>query len=339
MDVSLEDNDSDGRERFLAPAWLLALWLLCGGLLFVGLGTAPIERTQEVRVLETAREMLGAGAQGWLIPKFNGVERLHKPPLNYWLTAICYKIFGVSAGVGRTPTALAAWATLGIVYACGRWLFGGRAGFFAAAALFGSFMFFKFMRLAETDALATVFVTLAIWAWWRAAEGRSRVGVPAHHGETPDEPAQDEPTVGGNAHPTMAQGHGAATVLEYRSARVPVADTAVRAAGTTHPWLWYHLGAVGVAGAVMSKGPPGIFPILFLLGYVVAARRKGALLQWLASGCWITALLLAAPWFWYVNHTVGLARIADEVEVVTTGRGHSNWFYIYFAYLVLDTAP
>ena len=143
------------------------LWLLAGVLLCGGLGIAAVSRTQEARVLETAREILGGDVHNWLIPRVNGNIRLQKPPLAYWLTAFCYQMFGVSEGAGRIPAAVAAWLTVGITAALTAWLFGRRAAFFAGAALLGSFLFFRFGRFAETDVLATLFVTAAVYALWR----------------------------------------------------------------------------------------------------------------------------------------------------------------------------
>src|ERR1700733_3324408 len=80
---------------------LLGLWLVGGVLLLTAIGAPPVSRTQEARVLETARQMLGAGPHGWLIPMLNGHPRLEKPPLCYWMAAIAYKIAGVSETVGR----------------------------------------------------------------------------------------------------------------------------------------------------------------------------------------------------------------------------------------------
>lgn len=87
----------------------LVLSLAAAVLLGVGLGVASVSRTQEARVLETAREMFGGGMHNWMIPKVNGHIRLQKPPLAYWLTAWCYKALGVSEGVGRIPAASSPW--------------------------------------------------------------------------------------------------------------------------------------------------------------------------------------------------------------------------------------
>ena len=65
----------------LSPRALVLLWILSGVVLLIGLGNPPVSRTQEARVLETARQMIGTGYENWLIPKLNGHIRLQKPPL------------------------------------------------------------------------------------------------------------------------------------------------------------------------------------------------------------------------------------------------------------------
>src|SRR5687768_6082989 len=82
---------------------LLLLWLASGALLVAFLGAIPVTRSQEARVLETARQMLDAPVAHWLLPQLNGRPRMQKPPLAYWLTAWSYKAFGVSAAAGRLP--------------------------------------------------------------------------------------------------------------------------------------------------------------------------------------------------------------------------------------------
>src|SRR5437763_15537859 len=103
-----------------ASIGLLALWLLSGAVLMLFLGRPEVSRTQEARVLETAREMLGQDWHSWIVPHLNGKLRLEKPPLPYWMAAGSFKLFGVSEAVGRAPFALLAWLTLGLVYRIGR---------------------------------------------------------------------------------------------------------------------------------------------------------------------------------------------------------------------------
>jgi 4-amino-4-deoxy-L-arabinose transferase-like glycosyltransferase len=152
------------------PRGLLPLlWAASGLLLLVWIGTPPVERAQEARVLETSRQMLGTGWRGWMVPLLNGEPRLKKPPLAYWLTAASFKVFGVSEAAGRVPAVLAGWLTLALTFAAARLLFDTRVALSAAACLFGSYLFFRYTRLAETDPPATLFVTLAVYAILRAS--------------------------------------------------------------------------------------------------------------------------------------------------------------------------
>jgi 4-amino-4-deoxy-L-arabinose transferase-like glycosyltransferase len=151
---------------------ILALWVLSGVLLFAFLGTPPVTRTQEARVLETARQMLGSDAHHWLVPVLNGEPRLKKPPLTYWMTAGAYVISGVSETVGRIPFALAGWLTLGLVYSFANRMFDQKTALAGCALLLGSHAFYRQMRLAETDGAATLFLTCAVFCLWRSASDR-----------------------------------------------------------------------------------------------------------------------------------------------------------------------
>lgn len=151
------------------PAWILIL--LAAVLLFMFLGRAPVQRTQEARVLETARQMLDEGPGGpraWLLPKLNGDMRLKKPPLMYWTTAVAFQIGGVSETIGRIPSIVFALGTLCVTFALARRLFGRRCALLSAGVLLSSYLFYRHGRLAETDIPVAFFVTLAVYAIARA---------------------------------------------------------------------------------------------------------------------------------------------------------------------------
>src|SRR3954466_14463941 len=99
-----------GRARLL----LLAGWAGSLVILLTFIGRPPVQRTQEARVLETAREMLGQPWRAGLIPQLNGAPPLRKPPLTYWLAAAAYHVGGVNETAGRVPTAVIGWLTLAV---------------------------------------------------------------------------------------------------------------------------------------------------------------------------------------------------------------------------------
>jgi 4-amino-4-deoxy-L-arabinose transferase-like glycosyltransferase len=267
-------------ERSMMPRTRVLLWLVCGLILLAWLGMPPVRRTQEARVLETARQMLGTGLRGWMLPNLNGVPRLQKPPLTYWMAAGAFKIGGVNEFAGRLPFILLAWGTVGLTYVAGtRLLRSESAALVAAAGLFGELLFFRNSRLAETDGPATFFVTLGVYAFWRAA--------------------------------------------------------------TERRLRWFHVGAVGVAGAVMSKGPPGAYPILFLLLLPLVLRDRGVrvLLDFLRSGALLTIILLAIPWYAYVYFSGNWAIVGRELDVVIAGEEHARPAYNYIPAILLALLP
>ena len=46
-------------------------------------------------------------AHQWLVPTNDGIPRLQKPPLLYWMIIVSFKLFGISAAAARLPVALA----------------------------------------------------------------------------------------------------------------------------------------------------------------------------------------------------------------------------------------
>lgn len=319
--------------QLTTPTWwlskraLLTWWFIAGAALQLGLGLPPVQRTQEARVLETAREMPGSGWRGWMVPQCDGQVRVRKPPLTYWMAAIAYKIGGVSEGVGRVPTALLGWLTLATTFFCGQWLFGRRAGFFAAGCLLCSYLFFRFTRLAETDAPAMLFVTLATYAFWRGVEA-------PREGE-----AATEPGSRADEHPGSADFGELPSGLSLRVEDSQTRTSPSQYASPHSAMLWYHLAAAATALAIMSKGPPGIYPPLFFVLIVAMRRRWDALRRFIVSGAPITLILLAAPWFVYVFHAVGIEQWKRESDELLGGEDHSGHFYQYFVELFKATAP
>ena len=90
-------------------AVLLAFLVVSAAALFICLDADGIARSQEGRVLETAREMRERG--DYLVPHLLGQPRYEKPPLLYWITAAGYAVTGsINELCGRVPGALFATA-------------------------------------------------------------------------------------------------------------------------------------------------------------------------------------------------------------------------------------
>ncbi len=103
--------------------------------------------------------------------------------------------------------------------------------------------------------------------------------------------------------------------------------------------VYQHLGSAAVGLAALSKGPPALFPILFLLGLAWTSRRWKILSDCLASGGPLTLLLIAAPWFIYAAMAPEAKIIGKELHDVLGGEDHHAWFFVYFPLLLYGTAP
>lgn len=155
-----------GPSRFV----LVLLWLIAGGVLLLAAAGPPVSRTQEARVLETAREMSERPVREWAIPTLNGVVRLRKPPLAYWMSATSFRVFGVGDWTGRLPMVGLTWATIGLTYLIARRLFDRPTALAAAAVLAGTWLFFRYGILAETDGPTEAFLTTGVYCVLRSVD-------------------------------------------------------------------------------------------------------------------------------------------------------------------------
>ena len=151
---------------------LLALWFFLG---LLPLLVRPLWEPDEGRYAEIAREMLGSG--DWLTPHLNGVLYFEKPPLQYWLSALSMKLFGLNGAAARLPLALASGLMIWAAWRLAKRL-GARdplwAPFMAATGLLA----FLAGQILTLDALFSAFLVAAIAAFVEAV-ARRREGQPS----------------------------------------------------------------------------------------------------------------------------------------------------------------
>jgi hypothetical protein len=112
---------------------------------------------------QIARNMLVS--KDWVTARLDGVPYLEKAPLVYWVMAVSYEIFGVHDWAARLPLALGVVLLCWVTYRFGCWAFGEESGLFAGVALATSAGLFLFTRILIPDAMLTLTITGAIWAW------------------------------------------------------------------------------------------------------------------------------------------------------------------------------
>jgi 4-amino-4-deoxy-L-arabinose transferase-like glycosyltransferase len=152
----VNQTDLGWRERWLY-AGLAALVVLVS---LATLPGRPLFNPDEGRYAEIPREMLSGG--DWVIPHLNGLDYIEKPPLQYWATALMYRIFGVSEFSARLYTALTALATIALIGFLATRIWGRDAGWRAAAVLSGMFMFLTLSQLMTLDMSLTFYMTASL---------------------------------------------------------------------------------------------------------------------------------------------------------------------------------
>jgi 4-amino-4-deoxy-L-arabinose transferase-like glycosyltransferase len=92
------------------PCWawlsLLVLALLCWLAFFNGLGTLGLMDKTEALFVEVGHQM--HLRNDWITPWWNGERFFDYPVWGYWMVALAFRLFGVSAWAARLPVALAA---------------------------------------------------------------------------------------------------------------------------------------------------------------------------------------------------------------------------------------
>jgi len=162
-----EDQHVRSALRVFRTDWIV---LAAASLVFLlSIGSPPhlMDDVDAVQA-QAARNMLSSG--DWVTARLDGVAYLEKSPLNYWMIAVAYCIFGVHDWAARLPHALAVVLLCWMTYRFGRWAFSETAGLYAGIALSTSVGLFLFTRILIPDATLVLTITGAIWAWLRLLE-------------------------------------------------------------------------------------------------------------------------------------------------------------------------
>lgn len=120
----------------------------------------PLFNPDEARYSEIPREMLTMG--DWVIPHLNGLDYIEKPPLQYWATALMYRVFGVNEFSARLYTALTALATVALAGLLAGRSWSAASGWRAAAVLSGMLIFIILGQLVTLDMSLTFYMTASL---------------------------------------------------------------------------------------------------------------------------------------------------------------------------------
>jgi len=125
------------RELHKSKAFLWTLLILFLLVWFYMLGARTLVPTDEGRYAEMAREMVAT--QDWITTRLNGIKYFEKPPLQTWMNAITFELFGLGEWQARLWTGLCGLLGIGLVAYTGRRVFNERTAYYAPLVLASSF--------------------------------------------------------------------------------------------------------------------------------------------------------------------------------------------------------
>lgn len=111
--------------------WGLFILFCC--IWFFTLDARTLIPTDEGRYAEMAREMLLN--QDWITPRLNDVKYFEKPPLQTWMNALTFYLFGVGEWQARLWTALCGFIGFIFTYQAAKKIFNPHVGYLAALVL------------------------------------------------------------------------------------------------------------------------------------------------------------------------------------------------------------
>jgi 4-amino-4-deoxy-L-arabinose transferase-like glycosyltransferase len=179
----------DGIVQRNQSPWMDLLWLLALTLLLIatGIGLRDPWPADEPRFALVARDMVATG--DWLLPRVGGQPYPDKPPLFFWLIALCLEATHSLRIAFLLPSLLAAFGCVALVYDLGRRLWNRESGLAGALALLFTVQFVWQARQAQIDATLCFWTTLSLygllrhmllgpsWRWYTIGWAAAGLGV------------------------------------------------------------------------------------------------------------------------------------------------------------------
>ena len=139
---------------------LLLLALLAIFISLDGLGDRKLANPDEGRYSEISREMAASG--DFVTPRLNGLKYFEKPPLQYWATAVSFKLFGESELTARLYTALCGLGCILLIAYTGKRLFDAETGMLAGLVMLSAPYYAAMTEIVSLDMALTFWMTLAM---------------------------------------------------------------------------------------------------------------------------------------------------------------------------------
>jgi len=156
------------------PISRLLLAVLAFAAIAVGIDTMqrPLANPDEGRYSEISREMAATG--DWVTPRLNGLKYFEKPPLQYWASALSFRLFGENEYTARLYIALSGFATIALLGFLGKRLWGGDMALASMMAIACSPYFMALGGIVTLDMGLTLWTTATLFFFLGAEQARDR---------------------------------------------------------------------------------------------------------------------------------------------------------------------
>ena len=138
------------------------LLIAFAAVLLYALGARTLVPPDEGRYAEMAREMFASG--DWITTRLNGIKYFEKPPLQTWMNALSFTLFGLGDWQARLWTGLCGLLGVVLTGVAGTRVFGARIGFYAALVLGSSFYWVACSQIDSLDMGLSGMMTVALCA-------------------------------------------------------------------------------------------------------------------------------------------------------------------------------
>ncbi|RXZ32798.1 glycosyltransferase family 39 protein [Oxalobacteraceae bacterium CAVE-383] len=126
------------RELHKSPPFLWTLLIVFTLIWFYLLGVRTLVPTDEGRYAEMAREMIAS--HDWITTRLNAIKYFEKPPLQTWMNAITFELFGLGEWQARLWTGLCGFGSVLLTAYAGRRVFNAQVGLYAGLVLGSSLL-------------------------------------------------------------------------------------------------------------------------------------------------------------------------------------------------------
>jgi len=148
---------------------ILLLGMIAALVLLWRLGGPSLAPWDEAIYAQVSKEIVQG--KGWLTLHWADQPWFEKPPLMMWITAVLYRLFGVSEFWARAVSAFSGIGLVITTYLIGAFAYGKRVGLLGALILLTCYHFLSFARFGTMEVMLTLFTYLAVWGYLRLRDG------------------------------------------------------------------------------------------------------------------------------------------------------------------------